>query len=95
LLVLLLVRQSQPPQNPRKKPNRNLQGARPLSQKRQRSTSPPPRINAIYYELLSLAVEQYPNACAVLLRVFVELSIDHFGEEYKLPFSLVIRSLSG
>jgi hypothetical protein len=45
----------------------------------------PPRINAIYYELLSLAVEQYPNACAVLLRVFVELSIDHFVEEYKLP----------
>jgi hypothetical protein len=45
----------------------------------------PPRINAIYYELLSLAAEQYPNACAVLLRVFLELSVDHFVEEYKLP----------
>lgn len=37
----------------------------------------PPRINAIYNELLALNVDQYPNACAVLLRVFLELSIDH------------------
>lgn len=37
-----------------------------------------PRINSIYYELTTLNTELYPNACAVLLRVFVELSVDHF-----------------
>lgn len=35
-----------------------------------------PRINAIYNELESLSVDQYPNACGVLLRVFLELSVD-------------------
>jgi hypothetical protein len=37
----------------------------------------PPRINAIFNELLTLNVDQYPNAAAVLLRVFLELSVDH------------------
>ncbi|NED54620.1 hypothetical protein G3I24_27460 [Micromonospora aurantiaca] len=36
-----------------------------------------PRINAIYIELTRLEVEQFVNACAVLLRVFLELSVDH------------------
>jgi hypothetical protein len=44
----------------------------------------PPRIGAIYNELLSLAAQQYPNACAVLLRVFIELSVDHFVADRKL-----------
>lgn len=44
-----------------------------------------PRINAIHNELLSLTAQQYPNACAVLLRVFIELSVDHFLAEHKLP----------
>lgn len=35
------------------------------------------RINSIYHELLTLNVNSYVNACAVLLRVFVELSVDH------------------
>lgn len=40
----------------------------------------PPRINQIYNELLTLSVDQFLNACSVLLRVFVELSVDHYLE---------------
>jgi hypothetical protein len=36
-----------------------------------------PRINAIYNELSQLNADSFPNAAAVLLRVFVELSVDH------------------
>jgi hypothetical protein len=43
-----------------------------------------PRINDIYIELLTLNAETHPNACAVLLRVFVELSVDHYLEEKKV-----------
>lgn len=38
----------------------------------------PPRINSIYNELLKLSADQYTNACSVTLRVFVELSVDHY-----------------
>jgi hypothetical protein len=44
----------------------------------------PPRINTIYLELSSLSVDQYPNACAVLLRVFLELSVDHAIDKAQL-----------
>jgi hypothetical protein len=43
-----------------------------------------PRINAVYNELLNLNAETSPNACSVLLRVFVELSIDHVIEDKRL-----------
>ncbi len=38
------------------------------------------RIAEIYKELRSLRLEDAPNAIAVLLRVFLELSVDHFLE---------------
>lgn len=39
--------------------------------------APAGRLNAVYNELLGANVDQFPNICAVALRVFVELSIDH------------------
>ena len=41
----------------------------------------PPRINQIYNELLTISVDQYPNASSVILRVFIELSIDNYITE--------------
>jgi len=38
------------------------------------------RLNKIYGELRKLSVDDFPNAGAVMLRVFVELSLDHFLE---------------
>jgi hypothetical protein len=43
-----------------------------------------PRVNNVYNELLAISAEQYPNACSVLLRVFIELSVDHWLEDQKL-----------
>lgn len=45
---------------------------------------PIPRINSIYVELSTLDIAQYPNAAAVLLRVFLELSVDHDLEQLDL-----------
>lgn len=39
---------------------------------------PIPRINTISLELQDLSIEKTPNACGVLFRVFVELSVDHY-----------------
>ena len=44
----------------------------------------PPRINTIYSELLTLSVDQYPNTCSVIFRVFIELSVDAYIETHKL-----------
>lgn len=39
------------------------------------------RINKIFVELKKLNADEFPNACAVMLRVFLELSLDHYLEE--------------
>lgn len=43
-----------------------------------------PRINAIYKELRLLSTDQFANASSVLLRVFLELSVDHYIDDNKL-----------
>ena len=44
-----------------------------------------PRIKDIFYELRRLKVAQYPNACAVLLRIFLELVVsDHLDKTGKI-----------
>lgn len=45
---------------------------------------PNPRINSIYVELSTLDITQYPNAGAVLFRVFLELSVDHELDQLNL-----------
>lgn len=52
----------------------------------------PPRINAIYMELSTMNLEQFPNACSVLLRVFMELSVDHYLSENKVLTDEKIRN---
>ena len=49
---------------------------------------PQARINRIYAELQRLNAEHYVNSCAVLLRVFVELSIDDYAQRHRLSLKL-------
>lgn len=43
-----------------------------------------PKINKIFQELKQIPVKKYPNASSILLRVFLELSVDVYLERYKL-----------
>lgn len=49
------------------------------------------RIAKIVEELQRLRVEDAPNATAVLFRVFLELSIDHFMQQHALPLRETIK----
>ncbi|MDR6153869.1 hypothetical protein QF021_001958 [Acidovorax delafieldii] len=44
-----------------------------------------PRINDIYRDLKRINVHTHPNACAVLLRVLIELSVDELIESKAVP----------
>jgi hypothetical protein len=41
-----------------------------------------PRINKIYYELKRLDLKDFENAASILLRVFIELSLDKYSAEH-------------
>lgn len=45
------------------------------------------RINQIYHELRKLSVEDFTNSCAVMLRVFLELSLDQFAAQNVISFA--------
>jgi len=47
-----------------------------------------PRINRIYAELQKLNAEHYVNSCAVLLRVFVELTIDDYAQRHHISLKV-------
>ena len=59
------------------------------------------RINRLYAELKRLPLNDFPNAGAVLLRVFVELSVDHYLEhrvgwsDEKIRGSYLAQKLTG
>lgn len=55
---------------------------------------PHTRINKIYFELQNLNVERFINSCAVMFRVFVEMSIDDFAQRHKIQFIVPIKSKS-
>lgn len=42
------------------------------------------RINRLFAELKQLSHNQYPNVCSVLMRVFIELSVDCYLEKFDL-----------
>ena len=44
-----------------------------------------PRINKIYHELRKLEVDDFTNCAAVMLRVFLELSVDEYSKTKKIP----------
>lgn len=53
------------------------------------------RINRIYHELQKLAVEDFINSCAVMFRVFVELSVDEYAKRNKISLKVVPKPKKG
>ena len=52
------------------------------------------QIYKIYTELSSLKVKNYPNAAAVLFRVFIEISCKHYVEKHKLDPQKSLQTLA-
>lgn len=53
------------------------------------------RLAKIYDELQKLNVDDFRNACAVLLRVFLELSLDNFAQHKKISLKTIHKSTTG
>lgn len=48
------------------------------------------RIAQIFRELRTLKLDDAPNAIAVLIRVFLEMSVDHYMTKHKLPLTVPV-----
>lgn len=53
------------------------------------------RLNQMYDELQKLDINKYPNSGAVMLRVFVELSIDEFAANNKISLKALRKAKKG
>jgi hypothetical protein len=73
--------------NPSPKPKPNPKDRKTLIPKSCTLKISKAKVNNIYHELLKLDINNFTNAGGVLLRVFVELSIDTYIEEHKLTTS--------
>jgi hypothetical protein len=56
---------------------------------------PQTRVNRIYSELQRLNADHYVNSCAVLLRVFVELTVDDYAQRHRVSLKVVPKSRTG
>lgn len=77
----------------RPKPRKQRKPARPPLASPSRETMIPsdlrlnvtvPRLYQLYWELHNLKLRDFPSACSVLLRVFLELSLDHYLYQHGL-----------
>lgn len=66
-----------------------------LIPKRLKLSIPQTRINQIYDELQKLDISKFTNSGAVLLRVFVELSVDDFAKRNEIPLKAVPKVKPG
>lgn len=69
---------------PKKRRPRKPQGRTTIAPSDINLNPGPPRINQIYNELVGLSADTYPNAGSVLLRVFLELSVDDYVKKHSL-----------
>lgn len=53
------------------------------------------KINNIFHELKTLNVHTYENATAVLLRVFIELSVDAYLDKHRLATTISASTMTG
>ena len=49
------------------------------------------RINKIYHELQTLKVDKFVNCCAVMFRVFIELSVDDFAHRHRISLKTIAK----
>ncbi len=61
-----------------------------LIPKRLKLAIPQTRINKVYHELQQLDISKFLNSCSVMLRVFIEWSVDDYAQRQKIPMKEVV-----